>query len=171
MSRAHVAAERLVKTHAAEAGEDERTRLDRRDRGATFREVADLGYLAWLANTNRAKPSTLRDSRYLLGRVLATLGDRPAAKISTREIEHLLIEIAAAGASARTVNKYRSTISAAYNYAHRGSTFGLATNPAAGAEKRREPERGPLVYYTGPEVGALARALSDDCIAEASGQW
>ena len=83
-----------------------------------------------------AKPSTLRDHGYVLaepgtpykkgrsgvlsGHVMAALGDRPAAKITTREVEELLGTISDTGTSPRTVNKYRCVIAAAFNYGCRG---------------------------------------------------
>ena len=73
----------------------------------------------------------------------------------------LLSCIAATRASARTVNRHRAIVSAVFNYGMRESTFGLPSNPAKGADKRREPHPGPLVYYRVEEVEALARALAD----------
>jgi integrase len=135
--------------------------VHRRERGATFAVVA-ARYLRWLADGRGAKPSTLRDHGYVLGpdgRVLSALGGRPAVKITTSEIEDLLTEVAA-GASARTVNKYRAVISAVFGYGQRSTTFNLTTNPVRGADKRREPHRGALNYYSPDEIEALARALA-----------
>ena len=61
----------------------------------------------------------------------------------------------------RTVNKHRAVVSAIFNYGMRESTFDLPANPALAADKRREPHRGALVYYSVEEVEALARALAD----------
>ena len=160
-ARAHVAAAAIVGAHAAEAAEHERLGKERRERGVTFAAVA-ARYLRWLADVRGAKPSTLRDHGYVLGpngRVLSALGDRPAAKITTAEIEDLLTEVAA-GASARTVNKYRAVISAVFGYGQRSTTFNLPANPVRGADKRREPHRAALNYYSPAEVEALARALA-----------
>ena len=173
--RAHVAAAEIVARYVVEADDQERVHRERRVRGVTFREVA-YAYLRWLEDVKGAKPSTLLDYHYLLaepgvpkkrgegaiaGHIMAALGDRPAAKISTREVEELLAVISATGASARTVNKHRAVISAIFNYGMRESTFHLPTNPAKAADKRREPHPGPLVYYRVEEVEALARALAD----------
>ncbi len=121
---AHVVAARLVAEYVSEAANVERVELERRTRGVTFREVAHA-YLRRLADVAGAKPSTLRDHDSVLaepgipykrgkgttaGHVMAALGDRPAAKITTREIEDLLATVSATGASPRTVNKYRSVI-------------------------------------------------------------
>jgi hypothetical protein len=87
-----------VDTYVAEAADLERVERERRSRGVTFREVAHA-YLAWLKDVRGAKPSTLRDHESVLGEpgvacrrgeattlghVMAALGDRPAAKITTR---------------------------------------------------------------------------------------
>jgi integrase len=153
----------------------ERVERERREAGVTFREVAD-GYLRWLADVKGAKPATLRDHRSVLGEsgvqyrrgegatvgnVMDALGDRPATKITTREVEALLAKVAKTGASASTVNKYRARISAVFNYRMRESAFGLPSNPVAQDDKRREPRPGALAYYAPEEVEALARALAD----------
>jgi len=173
--RAHAAAAEIVTCHVVEAADRERVVRERRTNGVTFREVAH-GYLVWLETVKGAKPATLRDHRYLLaepgvpkrrgqgviaGHVMAALGDRPAAKITTREIEELLAAIDATGVSARTVNKHRQIVSAIFSYGTRESTFTLPANPAHEADKRRQPHPGPLVYYGVDEVEALARALAD----------
>ncbi|MFI5004739.1 MAG: tyrosine-type recombinase/integrase [Solirubrobacterales bacterium] len=141
----------------------------------TFREVAHA-YLRWLTDVAGAKPSTLRDHGYMLGEpgtpykrgkgttaghIMGALGDRPAAKITTREIEDLLSTISATGASPRTVNKHRNIIAAVFNYARKPSTFVLPANPASAADRRREPHPGALVFYAPEEIEAIARALAD----------
>lgn len=173
--RAHVAAAQIVSTYAAEAADADRVERERRTAGVTFREVAHA-YLRWLDDVKSAKPSTLADYVYILaepgrphrrgkgesgGHIMAALGDRPAAKVTTREIEAMLARVSKTGVSARSVNKHRAVVSAVYGYGVKESTFALPANPASGADKRREPHRGALVYFTPEEVEALARALSD----------
>jgi integrase len=172
---AHVKAAGIVAEFVAEANEVERAEQERRTAGVTFREVAD-DYLQWLEDVRGAKPATLRDQRsvfaepgtayrrgggVLLGHTMAALGDRPAARISSREIEALLTTVAKTGASPSTVNKYRARVGAVFNYGMRESTYGLPANPVMNADRRREPQRGPLVYYSSEEIEALARALAD----------
>jgi hypothetical protein len=82
---------------------------------------------------------------------MAALADRPAAKITTREIDELLATISVTGASAATVNKYRSAVSAVFNHGCKPSTFALPANPAIGADRRREPAQAPLVFYSPEE--------------------
>jgi integrase len=173
--RAHVESARIVEEYVARAADVERVAQERRSRGATFREVAE-SYLAWLEHVRGAKPATLRDHRYVLvepntaykkregeaaGHVMNTLGDRPASKITIRDINDLLTVISDTDVSPRTVNKYRGVISAVFNHGCKESTFALPANPAKDADKRLEPHPGVLVFYKPEEVEALARALAN----------
>src|SRR5436190_6868263 len=134
--RAHVRAAEIVAGYVVEAADIERARREREARGVTFRELANE-YLRWLEDVNGAKPSSLRDHRSVFaepgesykrgagtinGHVMAALGDRPAAEITTREIDRLLTKVARTGASPATVNKYRAKITAAFNYGMRERT-------------------------------------------------
>jgi integrase len=140
----------------------------------TFREVAHA-YLDWLERVRGAKPATLRDHRYALtepgvrhrrgkgshsGRIMRALGDRPAAEVTTREVNRLLAEIAATGVAPRTVNRHRQLVCAIYSYGCREATFALPSNPASAADRRPEPERARLDFYSPEEIEALARALA-----------
>jgi fermentation-respiration switch protein FrsA (DUF1100 family) len=164
-----------VAEHVTGATDRESAEHERRARGVTFREVA-RAYLRWLADVAGAKPSTLRDHGYVLaepgvahkrgggttaGHVMAALGDRPAAKITTREVEELLATVSATGASPRTVNKYRNIIAAVFSFGGKPSTYSLPANPAGAADRRREPHPGALVFYAPEEVEAIARSLVD----------
>jgi integrase len=141
----------------------------------TFRAVAHA-YLDWLEQVRGAKPATLRDHRYLLaepgaphrrgpsahsGVIMTALGDRPATGITTRNVNALLADVAATGASPRTVNKHRQLVCAIFSFGCREATFALPHNPARAADRRAEPERARLDYYSPEEVEALARALAD----------
>jgi integrase len=172
-----MAAERmlaLVREHDAERTLLERDAEERRRRGVTFRELAGQ-YLEWLEHVKGAKPSTLRDHRLLLaepgqvyrrgkgtsrGFVMATLGNRPAREVTTREIEDLLRAVSSTGVAPRTVNKVRQLVCAIFNYGMRPSTYGLATNPALYSDRRREPDRGPLAFYSPEQIEELARSLA-----------
>ena len=173
--RAHVRAAEIVAGYVVEAENIEQVKREREERGVTFRELADE-YLRWLEDVKGAKPSSLRDHRSVFaepgttykrgngtinGHVMDAIGDRPAAEITTRQIDHLLTRIARTGASPSTVNKYRAKIGAAFNYEMRESTYNLPRNPAADADRRKEPKPGALVYYSVEEIEALARALED----------
>jgi integrase len=173
---AHVAAAQLVSEYVAQAADLERAERERRLQGATFREIAHA-YLRWLEAVRGAKPSTLvghrsvlaeqgtpyrrgSGSRSTLGHVMAALGDRPAAKITTREIEGVLTTVSDTGASPRTVNKHRNVIAAVFGYGCKPSTYALPANPAKGADKRREPHPGVLMFYSPEEIEAIARAFA-----------
>lgn len=43
----------------------------------------------------------------------------------------------------------------------RPSTYGLPSNPAKHADRRREPDASPLAFYSPEQVEALARSLAD----------
>jgi integrase len=141
----------------------------------TFRAVAHA-YLDWLERVRGAKPATLRDHRYLLaepgaahrrgsrahrGVIMAALGDRPAGEITTRDVNRLLGEVAATGASPRTINKHRQLVCAIFSFGGQEAAFALPRNPARAADRRTEPERARLDYYSPEEVEALARALAE----------
>ena len=137
-------------------------RARRRTRGVTFRELAH-GYLEWLEKVRGAQPSTIRSHQSHLaepgrphkrgtgttaGLVMAALGDRPAAKITPAEVEALLRTVAATGVSARSVNRAREIVCAAFNYGMKPTTNSLPTNPALGTDRRHVPEPGVLLFYS-----------------------
>lgn len=155
---------------AIEAGERER-----RAQGPSFRDVA-AEWLEHLERERGAKPSTLNDYRYMLaepgtphrrgrgkspGLVMAALGDRPIAKVTTKEISMLLRELDGADMSPRTVNKHRQLLSAIFNYARRADTHGLPSNPVEGTTKRREPPPAVLDFYEPEEIELLAQTAAD----------
>jgi integrase len=173
--RAHVAAAVIVAEYITEATEREEVELERRARGVTFREVAQ-DYMRWLQDVKRAKPSSLRDRESALaepgtpyrrgvgtvnGQVMAALGNRPASQITTREVNNLLAKLSAKGASASTVNKYRALIVSVFNHGMHESTYGLSSNPALATDKRREPARPPLLFYSPEEIESLARSVAE----------
>ena len=177
LTEAEAAARMLALTHEHDAEQTllERDDEERRRRGVTFRELAGE-YLEWLEHVKGAKPSTLRDHRLLLaeqgqayrrgkgtsrGLVMVALGDRPAREVTTREIEELLRSVSSTGVAPRTVNKVRQLICAIFNYGMRPSTYALAMNPAAYADRRREPDRGPLAFYASEQIEQLARSLAE----------
>jgi integrase len=171
--RAHVRASELAAAYVTEAAEADRIEQERRARGVTFREVA-LAYLDWLEQVRGAKPATLRQHRSDLaepdvpykrghgvtaGHIMRAIGDRPATKVTTAQIEELLATVAAAGAAPRTVNRTREVVCAAFNFGMKSSRFRLPQNPATDADRRRPPQAGVLRFYTPEEIEAVARAL------------
>ncbi len=167
----------VIREHSEQQTRLERAVEARRRDGVTFRELA-AEYLLWLEDVKDAKPSTLSGHRYLLaepgaghrrgngradGFIMAALGDQPASRISTRDIENVLRRVAAprerrvvdeAGTrrtittrvAPRTVNQHRQLMRAIFTYAIRPSTYGLPTNPAKFANRRREPEPARLPF-------------------------
>jgi hypothetical protein len=122
-----VRAAEIVAQYVAEKQDAERIAEERRANGVTFREVADA-YLHWLETVKGAKPTTMRSHRSLLaesgaphgrarrktaGYIMGALGDKPAAKVTTAEVEQVLGTVAKTGVSPRTVNHYREIICAA----------------------------------------------------------
>ncbi len=188
--RAHVRASELVAAYVAEASDQDRVKRERRARGVTFREVA-AGYLRHLEDVKGAKPSTLRqhscdlgepdvayrrrraqrsdesdeayrrDQKRTNGHIMRALGDRPAKSITTADVELLLRTVADSDVTARTVNRVRAMVCAVFNYGMRSTTYALSQNPATATDRRREPHRGVLVYYSPEDVEAVARALTD----------
>jgi integrase len=149
--------------------------------GPTFRSLAHA-WLEHLELVQSAKPSTLRDYRSMLaepgtayrrgrgktiGRIMSALGNRPAAEVTTADIEALLLTHAREGVGARSINKHRQVLSAIFNFGLRPdhvARWGLSANPAAAAAKRREDGPRRLEVFTVEQIEALARAA-------AAGAW
>jgi integrase len=176
-ARAHVRAAELVTEYVRDVQDREHKRAWRRVQPATFREISG-DYLRWLEVEYDAKPSTLRDHRYLLaepgtphqrgvgltpGRIMEALGDHPAGEITNEQVRTFLARLTADGMSPRNVNKHRNLIAAIFAHSvKRGrGRLKLLHNPVVGIEARREPRPAPLIYFTTEEVEAIARALEE----------
>lgn len=92
---------------------------------------------------------------------MGALGDLPASKVTTLDVEGVLETVAATGASPTTVNRYREIMCAAYNFGMKSARFNLPGNPAAASYRRRVRGAKPLVYFTPDEIESVARALED----------
>jgi integrase len=162
----------LVAAHDGEQRQLEADADEHRRRGVTLRELASE-WIVYLEREKGAKPSTLRDYRWLLaepgqahrrgvgtapGVMMAKLGDRTADDLTTRDVAEYLRVLDKAGASPRTVNKHRQVISAMLSFGMREDTYRLPTNPASRTNKRREPPPAILDFYEPEEVEAIARA-------------
>jgi integrase len=162
----------LVNEHHASQVLLERDTDERRRRGITFRELVHE-WLTYLEREKGAKPSTLIDYGWMIaepgqphrrgegrspGLLIAALGDRPIAEITTREITGFLRSLDDRGRKPRTVNRHRQLICAAFNYAMREDTYSISHNPGANTTKRREPPPAVLDFYEPEEVEQLARA-------------
>jgi integrase len=165
----------LVEAHDDDQRRAEADAEQRRRRGVTFRELAEE-WIVYLAREKGAKPSTLRDYRWLLaepgrphrrghgsspGVLIGSLGDRPVKDMTTREVAEYLRTLDKMGASPRTVNKHRQVISAVFSFGMREDTNGLPFNPAAATNKRREPPPAIIDFYEPEEVELIARAADD----------
>ena len=91
---------------------------------------------------------------------MAAIGDMSAIEVTARDVEGMLESVTRTGVTGRTVNEYRALVSAVYGYGMKASTFGLPSNPATHADKRREPHRKRLLFFVPEEVEALARTLA-----------
>jgi integrase len=147
--RAHVAADRIVREHVAQAA---RPKVPE----ATLSEIG-VSYLAWLEQVRGAKPATLKDHHSVIRRIERELRDQQATSILVEDVEGFLAGIQA---SPRTVNKYRAVLSAIYS--HGIKRHGLTSNPASEADRRREPQQAPLAYYTPQQIEKLADAMGTD---------
>jgi hypothetical protein len=141
----------LVSEYHIDQSRLEQDAEERRRRGITFRELV-REWLLYLEREKGAKPSTLIDYGWMVaepgqshrrgngrspGLLMAALGDRPIAEITTREIAVFLRDLDDRGCKPRTVNRHRQLISAAFNYAMRDDTYGFAHNPAVNTTKRK----------------------------------
>ncbi len=170
--RATVRMAELIAEHDAAEREIERGERERREHGVTVRELA-AEWLDYVEREKGAKPSTLRNYRYLLaepdtphkrgagrsqGRIMKALGDRRIGTVATREVASFLRGLDRAHLSARQVNSYRQVLSAMFTYACREDTYALPHNPVSGTNKRREMPAAVLDFYEPEEIEALARA-------------
>jgi integrase len=172
--RATVRAAQLVAEHDAAQRELERARRERRELGATVRELA-AQWLEYLAREKGAKPATIQDYGYLLaepdaphrrgpgrsaGRIMQALGDRRIARVTTADVAAFLRGLEREGMSARSVNKQRELLGAMFSYAQREDSYALEHNPVPGTSKRRVQPPAVLDFFEPEEIEALARAAS-----------
>ena len=102
-----------------------------------------------------------------VGRIMAALGNRPAAEITTAHIEAVLLTHAREGVGARSINKHRQVMAAIFNFGLRpeqAERWRLSGNPAAAAAKRREDPPRRLEVFTVEQIESLARTA-------AAGAW
>jgi len=171
--RAHVAAAEFVCSYVKGLQRDRARRGERRTRGVTFRELAH-GYLEWLEKVRGAKPSTIRSHQVRPRRTGDAAQARHRHDRGTRdgrarrpaggqdhsaEVEALLRTVADTGVSARSVNRAREIVCAAFNYGMKPTTYSLPTNPASAPTAGACPSRAYCLFYSPEEVEAIARSL------------
>lgn len=169
---ANIAAFAAMEVHAREladeADSDARVAAERE----TVRALA-AEWLSWLEEVWGAKPSTVKDYRFLLrepglpfkrgagvsaGRIMKAFGDRSASEVTTAEVSEFLRSLDRDGLTPRNVNKHREVLASMFAYGCRADSLALASNPVDGTDKRRQPPPAALDYYEVEEVEALADA-------------
>jgi integrase len=173
--RATVRMAELIAEHESLEAEIERGERERNEHGITVRELA-AEWLRYVEHEKGAKPSTLREYRYMIaepgaahgrgprrseGRIMKAFGDRRVGQVTTRDVASFLRGLDRLPMGARNINRYRGVLSAMFAYACREDTYGLPRNPVSGTNKRREPPPAVLDFYEPEEIEALARAAAD----------
>ncbi len=169
---AHLAAVDAMEHHTRELTASAEKRQRAAAAQKTVRALA-ADWLSWLEEVWGAKPSTIKDYRFLLrepglpfkrgsgvstGRIMKAFGDRPASEITAREVSAFLRSLDREGLTARNVNKHREVLASMFAYGCRADSLALASNPVDGTDKRRQPPPASLDYYEVDEVEALAAA-------------
>jgi integrase len=127
--------------------------------GVTFGEAA-AEWLRYVEQDRKRRPSTVRDYRIVVEKVLApALGDAPLAAITRGHIDAFRARLVAEGRlSARTINKYLALIHGILKRAQR--VYGLSANAAAGVERQPARRTGDFDVLSAPEIEALIRAAA-----------
>ena len=156
-ARAHIRAAELVAEYVRDSDDEARRRGRRQLRPATFRELS-RDYLRWLDVEYGAKPSTMRDHRYLLaepgtphqrgtgltpGHIVLALGDLPAGEISTQQVRELLTRLTSDGMSPRNVNKHRNLIAAIFAHGVKRGGGGSSSRITRSSGSRRDANLDP----------------------------
>lgn len=166
----------VIAERADEQAKEHERREREQEREISFDEIA-AAWLAHRVSVMGIKRTTLNHYRTMLlrpdeaprkrgraprARITSRFGGRPAASITTRDVARWLTELDGDPLlSARSVNQHRQVMYSIYSYACREDTFGLAANPVARTEKRREGDPAEIVTYTPAEVEAIARAAQE----------
>jgi integrase len=125
--------------------------------GVTFVEAA-AEWLRYVEHDRQRRPSTIRDYRIVVDKVLVpALGEAPLAAITSAHIDAFRARLVGEGRlSPRTINKYLALIHGILKRAQR--VFGLSANAAAGVERQPMRRSGDFDVLSAEEVEALARA-------------
>ena len=127
--------------------------------GVSFADAA-AEWLRYVEHDRRRRPSTVRDYRIVVDRVLVpALGDAPLDAITSGHIDAFRAALVEEGRlSPRTINKYLALIHGILKRAQR--VYGLAANAAAGVERQPARRSGDFDVLSAAEVEALIRAAS-----------
>jgi len=125
--------------------------------GVSFADAA-AEWLRYVEHDRRRRPSTVRDYRIVVDRVLVpALGDAPLDAITSGHIDAFRAALVEEGRlSPRTINKYLALIHGILKRAQR--VYGLAANAAAGVERQPARRSGDFDVLSAAEVEALIRA-------------
>jgi hypothetical protein len=141
----------VVRDHDIEQTQLEADDEERGRRGVTFRAGAE--WMPYLEHEKGAKPSTLRDYRWLLaepgqahgrgsgrapGLMMSAFGDRPARELTTRDVAEYLRGPRSSRRHGSHVNKHRQVISAAFNFAMREDTYRVTSSWSESQRRSRE---------------------------------
>ena len=129
--------------------------------GATFADAA-AEWLRYIEHDRKRRPSTVRDYRIVVDKVLVpALGSAPLDQVTSGHIDTFRARLVAADElSPRTINKYLALIHGILKRAQR--VYGLAANAAAGVERQPVRRSGDFDVLTAEEVEALVRAASSE---------
>ncbi len=127
--------------------------------GATFAEAA-AEWLHYVEHDRKRRPSTVRDYRIVVDKVLVpTLGDAPLEAITSAHVDAFRSKLVEEDRlSARTINKYLALIHGILKRAQR--VYGLSANAAAGVERQPAQRSGDFEVLSAEEVQALIRAAA-----------
>jgi integrase len=117
-------------------------------------------WLRYVEHDRRRRPSTVRDYRIVVDRVLVpALGEAPLEAITSGHIDAFRAALVEEGRlSPRTINKYLALIHGILKRAQR--VYGLSANAAAGVEREPARRSGDFDVLSAAEVEALVRAAS-----------
>ncbi len=125
--------------------------------GVTFAEAA-AEWLRYVEHDRQRRPSTLRDYRLVVDRVLVpALGEAPLDALTSGHVDAFRASFVAEGRlSGRTINKYLALIHGILKRAQR--VYGLSANAAAGVERQPARRSGDFDVLSASEIEALVRA-------------
>lgn len=141
----------------AEARRGQLLLVDRPVAGATFADAA-AEWLRYVEHDRKRRPSTVRDYRIVVNKVLVpALGDAPLEELTSAHVDTFRGRLVGEGRlSARTINKYLALIHGILKRAQR--VYGLSANVAAGVERQPARPSGDFDVLSAAEVEALVRA-------------
>src|SRR4051794_4672145 len=123
----------------------------------TLRAAAEE-YLDYLTHDRRRRPSTIRDYRNAIERVLMpAFGEETLLRaMTTRRVDLWREQLVRRGSAASTINKHLLILNGIFKRAQR--RYGLPVNPVVAVERQPVRRSGDFDFLTPPEVEALARA-------------